>query len=85
MQLKSNAYSLNIKDFVKGALLAVIVPALLAIQQQLQNPPINWKAIGIAAIATFIGYLLKNFLTDGVAEAQGTIADAQQNAINENN
>lgn len=81
MNLPSTIFKLNLRDFLKGAALAVIVPALLAIQQSLTTPPVNWKAIGVAALATFIGYLIKNFLTNDVPAAEKTIQEAEQKVI----
>lgn len=81
MQLQSTAFSWKLRDFLKGAVLAVLVPALLAIQQALTAPPINWKAIGVTALATFIGYLIKNFLTNDIPAAEKTIQEAQQKEI----
>lgn len=83
--LPSTFASLNVRDFVKGFILAVLVPALLAIQQSLSagELTINWRALGITAAASFIGYLIKNFFTNDVPAAVATIekAEAKQMAI----
>ena len=83
--LPSTFASLNVRDFVKGFILAVLVPALLAIQQSLTagELTINWRALGITAAASFIGYLIKNFFTNDVPAAVATIekAEAKQMAI----
>lgn len=78
--LPSNFASLNIKDFLKGLVLAVLVPALLAIQQSLSagELTINWKALGITAAASFIGYLIKNFFTNDVPAAVATVQKAEE-------
>ena len=78
--LPSNFASLNIKDFLKGFVLAVIVPALLAIQQSLAagELTINWKALSITAVASFIGYLIKNFFTNDVPAAVATVKQSEQ-------
>ena len=78
--LPSNFASLNIKDFLKGFVLAVIVPALLAIQQSLSAGVLtmNWKALGTAAVAAFIGYLIKNFFTNDVPAAVVTVQKAEE-------
>ena len=81
MKLPSTFLTLNLRDFIKGAILAVIVPALLTIQQSLGKPPIEWKLIGTTAIVTFIGYLIKNLLTNDVPAAEKTIATAQAKVI----
>ena len=78
--LPSTFASLNIRDFLKGFVIAVIVPALLAIQQSLAagEITINWKALGITAIAAFIGYLIKNFFTNDVPAAVETVQKAEE-------
>ena len=82
MKLQSTRFSLNIKDFLKGAIVAVIIPALVTIQEVIaDNGPINWKTIGMVAIGSFIGYIIKNFLTDDVKSAQNIIAVAEEKAI----
>ena len=82
-QLPSTFGSLKLRDFLKGLVMAVIVPALLAIQQSLSAGvlTINWKALGIAAIASFIGYLIKNVLTNDVPVAQEIVQEAQAKAL----
>lgn len=63
--------------------MAVIVPVLLAVQQSLAAGEFtfNWKALGLTALASFVGYILKNFLSNDVPGAQATIQEAQQKAI----
>lgn len=77
--MKSTLYSLNWRDFVKGLILAGLVPALVIIQQSITNGDLtfNWKSITMAAIAGFVGYLLKNFFTNDVKAAQTTLVDAK--------
>jgi len=60
----SKQFSLKFRDFLKGALMAVLVPCLLIIQQSLDKGEFtfNWKAIGMTAIGAFFAYLTKNFL-----------------------
>jgi hypothetical protein len=83
MKLPSTAFTLGLKDFIKGAILAVIVPVLVTVQQSLDNPEkvLNWKVIGMTAVGTFIGYLIKNFLSNDVPAAQATILKAEQKAV----
>jgi hypothetical protein len=59
----SKQFTLNINDFWKGLIMAVLVPVITIITQSLEAGTLtfNWKAIGIAAIAGFMGYLTKNF------------------------
>lgn len=60
----SKQFSLKLRDFLKGAVMAVLVPCLLIIQQSLDRGEFtfNWKAIGMTAVGAFISYLVKNFL-----------------------
>lgn len=61
----SKQFSLNIKDFLKGLLVAVIGAALTAIQTSISAGTIvfNWKEIGAVALTAGVAYLLKNFFT----------------------
>lgn len=61
--ITSKQFSLKARDFVKGALMAVLIPSLLIIQQSLDKGEFtfNWKLIGMTAVGSFVGYLLKNF------------------------
>ena len=79
----SNQFSLTSRDFWKGVIMAVVVPFLLAIQESLAAGELtfNWKALGLTALASFVGYILKNFLTNDVPAAEATIQEAQQKAI----
>jgi hypothetical protein len=73
--MKSTFLSLTTRDFIKGAIMAAIVPALTIIQQSVTAGELvfNWKSIAIAAIAGFVGYLLKNLFTDSTKEAVKTL------------
>ncbi len=61
----SKQFSLNLSDLWKGLIMAVLVPAATIITQSLDAGTLtfNWKAIVIAALSGFIGYIIKNFLT----------------------
>jgi len=62
--ITSRQFSLKFRDFLKGALMAVLVPCLLIVQQSLDKGEFtfNWKAIGMTAVGSFVAYLLKNFV-----------------------
>ena len=70
-------FKLKLRDYLKGFLLAVVVPALVLIQQSLSNGEwtINWKSLGMSSVAAFIAYILKNFLTDDVKAAEKIIKE----------
>lgn len=66
----SKLFSLNLKDVLKGLLIAVLTPILLIIQQSLEMGSLvfNWHQIGMAAVAGGVSYLLKNFFTPPAKE-----------------
>lgn len=63
---KSNYFSLNGKDLIKGLVIAILTPALLIIQQSLDAGiwTFNWKQIAMASVAGLVSYLMKNLLTN---------------------
>lgn len=69
-------FSLGTRDFLRGLILAGLVPAIVIIQQSITAGTIvfDWPLIWKAALAGFIGYLLKNFLTDDTQTAIKTLA-----------
>ena len=50
--MKSGLFSLKAKDWLRGLLLAVVVPALVALQQSLEAGAltINWKELALSLI-----------------------------------
>jgi hypothetical protein len=76
--MKSGFLSLKLSDWLKGLLLAVVVPVLVAVEQSLNagELTINWKQLGITAVAALIGYVLKNLFTDDTAVAKKVIEKA---------
>jgi len=69
-------YTLKTRDFLKGALMAVLVPAIYIIQTSLEAGVLtfNWKQIAIASVSGLLAYLIKNFFTDDVAVAKNIVA-----------
>ncbi len=65
-------YKLNSRDWIKGLLMATLVPVLYIIQSSIDagQMTFNWKEIGMAAVGGLVGYILKNFFTDDVKVAQ---------------
>jgi len=61
----SKQFTVNLRDVIKGLLMAVLVPVVTIISQSLEAGSLtfNWKAITIAALSGFVGYLVKNFLS----------------------
>ncbi len=81
--MKSTLWTLRARDFLKGLVMAGLVPVFVIVQQSISanNLVFNWKAIGMAAVAGFGGYLTKNFFSDDVKAAQKTLADAQKDGF----
>lgn len=73
---QSKFLSLNYGDLLKGLIMAIGTPALLIIQQAIENGQFvfNWKQIGMAAIAGGAAYLLKNFFTPSATKSDSPIA-----------
>jgi hypothetical protein len=61
----SNFLSLDWRDLVKGFLMSILTPALVLIQQSLEAGVlvVDWRALGLSAIAGGVAYLAKNFFT----------------------
>jgi hypothetical protein len=69
-------YTLKTRDFLKGALMAILVPAVYIIQTSVDAGVLtfNWKQILIASISGLLAYLIKNFFTDDIKVAKNIIA-----------
>lgn len=77
----SKKFSIELRDLLKGGLLAVIASVAPLLQATLDSGELtfNWKAIGITAMGTFVAYIIKNFL----APAQVTTTyDTNAKAVN---
>lgn len=74
--MKSTMFSLKTRDFLRGLVMALIVPALLIIQQSITAGELvfNWKSIWMASVAGGVGYLLKNLFTDDIKVAKEVLA-----------
>jgi len=60
----SNIFSLNWRDAAKGLIVAVFSGILGAIYLMLQNGGnIDWKQVGLVAVTSVVGYLIKNFFS----------------------
>lgn len=62
----SPQFTLQARDFLKGAILAVISSVAPLVQATLDRGELtfNWKAIGITAVGTFVAYIIKKFALD---------------------
>lgn len=61
----SKQFTLNVKDILRGLLMAVILPVLAIVQESISSGSLtfDWKRIGLVAAGAFIAYLIKNFFT----------------------
>lgn len=75
----SKQFTLNLRDVLKGLIMAVLVPVATIITQSIDQGSLtfNWKAIGLAAIGGFVAYLVKNFLSP----SQIVVKNPSDNAI----
>lgn len=64
--IKSEQFTLNLRDVFRGLVIASLTSALVVIQNSVVSGAIvfNWSQIGTAAIAGGVGYLLKNWLLE---------------------
>jgi hypothetical protein len=66
--MNSEFLKLKSVDFWKGLLVAVLTAAINSAYQLLLTSNdfnnINWQSIGIAAATAFLGYIIKNFLSN---------------------
>lgn len=59
----SKKFTLQVPDFVRGAILSALTAGLTIVQTSLAAGELsfNWTAIGMASISAFIAYLMKNY------------------------
>lgn len=71
----SKQFSLNLNDFWKGLLVAVITPVFTIIIDSLNKGSLNfdWKSISITALAALLAYLGKNFFSPAVSVVTPTV------------
>lgn len=63
---KSKLYRLNWRDFANGLIMAILAPAVVTVQQTIENGTFtfDWKLIGISALSGGFAYLIKNLFTN---------------------
>ena len=69
-------FKLNVHDFLKGAVSAVVASVIFALAGVAQQPDfnvllINWNSVFNAAVGAFLGYLGKNLLSDSQGNVLG--------------
>jgi hypothetical protein len=78
--MKSTRFTLQLRDFFKGAIMAIGTPVVSFVLDSLQAQQFTFNAgkLGIVAAAAFATYLLKNYLTDDVKAAEKVLETAKQ-------
>lgn len=64
--MKSQFLSLDSKDFLKGLVLSVLSAVVTVLYTSIEsgNLTFDFKAIGMVALSTALGYIVKNLLTN---------------------
>jgi hypothetical protein len=69
---KSNFLSLNLRDFFKGLVLAVITAVMTSAYELLQAGTLfdkeSLKKVGMVALAALLAYIIKNFFSNSKGE-----------------
>jgi membrane protein implicated in regulation of membrane protease activity len=62
----SKLFSLNIYDFLKGLIVAVLTPIIVFAQGYFANGTldIEWQALMAVGLSGLLAYLIKNFFSD---------------------
>lgn len=72
--MNSPTLSLNLPDWLKGLVMAVISAVLVTVQQTLATggiSTIDWQVVGGIALTTGVSYLIKNFFSDTNGKVAG--------------
>ena len=61
----SKQFTINWRDIAKGVLMAVLTPVIVIVQNSVAAGSLSFDKnnIVMAAVAGFVGYLVKNFFT----------------------
>lgn len=74
MNTLTSMYTLGVRDFIKGAVVAVLGGVLVVIQQSFTtHTGIDWSLVEQVAEGAFVGYLIKNYFTDSTGKLFGGI------------
>lgn len=70
----SKLFAVNIKDLLKGLVMAVLTPAVFVLQQSVEAGTFtfNWHQVALASVAGGFGYLIKNFFSAPTVKAEPT-------------
>jgi membrane protein implicated in regulation of membrane protease activity len=73
----SKLFSLNIYDFLKGLIIAILSPIIVFAQGYFANGTldIEWQALMAVGLSGLLAYLIKNFFSDAPALPQVSAND----------
>jgi membrane protein implicated in regulation of membrane protease activity len=73
----SKLFSLNIYDFLKGLIIAILSPIIVFAQGYFANGTldIEWQALMAVGLSGLLAYLIKNFFSDSPALPQVSAND----------
>lgn len=72
----SPLFSLNLKDLLKGLIIAMLSAVIATLQTTFQagSFAVNWHSVGAVATAAGLSYLLKNFFTPSEADGKQSVS-----------
>lgn len=71
--MKSELLTLNWRDLLNGLIVSVLTTVLPVLSDMVNLWEFNWQTIAKLSISAFIGYILKNLLTDEDGKFAGKI------------
>jgi membrane protein implicated in regulation of membrane protease activity len=76
----SKLFSLNIYDFLKGLIVAVLTPIIVFAQGYFANGTldIEWQALMAVGLSGLLAYLIKNFFSDAPNESRLTTSISKE-------
>lgn len=74
--MKSKLFTLNVRDFLRGLVVAILASVFAWVLQVLNAPgfdwaTINWAELARIALSSCIGYLMKNYISNSRGEVLG--------------
>ena len=67
--MKSGLFKLNLRDFLRGLLVAILTAIIAVIYEAIQTGSgIDWKLVIIAGVTAALGYLSTNLFTNSTGE-----------------
>lgn len=69
----TNLFSLGWNDAVKGLVMAVLGAVISYVYNSLGTGPVDWNQVLQVAIASGLGYIIKNYFTDSEGKLLGKL------------